>query len=44
MKKKKKSQIEAQIKVETKQTKNLGFQGNDITHARTGLLTHNHAS
>ena len=30
------------VKVETKQTnKNLGFLGNGITHARTGLRAHN---
>ena len=32
------------VKAETKQTnKNLGFLGNDITHARTGLCAHNQA-
>ena len=32
------------VKAKTKQTnKNLGFLGNDITHARTGLCAHNQA-
>ena len=32
------------VKAETKQTnKNLGFLGNGIMHARTGLRTHNPA-
>ena len=31
------------VKEETKQTKNLGFLGNGIMHARTGLCMHNQA-
>ena len=40
---KKKAKQNKHVKVETKQTKNLGFLGNGITHARIGLLTHNQA-